>query len=127
MEDENLLFEERPIWLSYAAHFVISIVFMFFMGLGLLIIVWIVLDRSNKMYRVTNQRITVSKGILSKRKDEVEIKNIRNITTEQNIWQRLTNCGDILIGTSGVSGYEIVIRDVAKHEEVAALIRKQVT
>jgi uncharacterized membrane protein YdbT with pleckstrin-like domain len=45
----------------------------------LILLVWIGLDRSKRKYTVTNKRVSVEYGIISKRSNELRIQDIRSI------------------------------------------------
>ncbi|MCX6759954.1 MAG: PH domain-containing protein [Candidatus Nealsonbacteria bacterium] len=122
---ENILKEEQPAWLSYIGSFIIGILLLFAFGLGLIIIVWIILDRASRRYTITNKRVIVRRGIIAKNVSEIEIKDMRNIITKQNMWARLLGYGDVMIGTAGTAGLEIVIRNIANPEGIKDLIRSQ--
>lgn len=46
---------------------------------------------------VTNERITVTSGFLTKVRDDIEIFRIRDVVVRQTLYQRLTGIGDIQV------------------------------
>ena len=123
--EEKTLEEIQPVFISYLGSFIVGILGLFLFGIGLLVLIWIVLDRASKRYTVTNKRVIVRKGIIAKNVDEVEIEHIRSINTRQSIWQRLLGYGNVLIGTAGTAGIEIVIKNISNPEGIKDLIRSQ--
>ena len=123
--EEKTLEEMQPAFISYLGSFIVGILGLLLFGIGLLVLIWIVLDRASKRYTVTNKRVIVRKGIIAKHVDEVEIEHIRSINTRQNIWQRLLGYGNVLIGTAGTAGIEIVIKNISNPEGIKDLIRSQ--
>jgi len=53
----------------------------------------------------------------------VLISDIRSVDTKYNVWQRMFGLGDILIGTAGISGYEIVAEGVPNPRCISDLMR----
>lgn len=76
-------------------------------------------------FTVTSHRSILRVGILSKRTSEVRHKDIRNLTVDQTITQRLLNVGGISISSAGQSDVEISIGGIAAPNHVADLIRQR--
>jgi Zn-finger nucleic acid-binding protein len=74
---------------------------------------------------VTSVRTIVKRGLLSRRTNELQHDDIRNIRCEQNILERLFNYGDISLSSSGQADMEIVIEDVPNPQKMIALIRER--
>lgn len=71
---------------------------------------------------VTNERVTLRKGILSKHTNEVYHNDIRNVQVSQGIFQRMFGVGTIGIATAGHGEIEIVIQGIPAPEKVKGLI-----
>jgi len=63
--------------------------------------------RAGVRYTLTNQRVIARTGLLSKRIDEVEIVDIRNIVLEQSAFDRLCGIGTVGIASAGGDGIEV--------------------
>jgi uncharacterized membrane protein YdbT with pleckstrin-like domain len=81
--------------LSIGDWWVISIV------LVLLVIVRNTVVRHSMRFTVTNQRIIVRHGLLSRTEQTTAIARIQNITTRQTILQRMFGIGDVEFDTAG--------------------------
>ncbi len=66
-----------------------------------------VMGRAGVRYTLTNQRVIARTGLLSKRVDEVEICDIRNIVLEQSAFDRLCGIGTVGIASAGGDGIEV--------------------
>jgi hypothetical protein len=121
---EGIVLETRPCWRSYWPALVFGFLTAIFL-IGLFIILWVALDRYGKKYTVTEKRVSAHRGILSRNVDEVNIAHIRSMNVRQQILARLMNYGDILIGTAGTDGVEVVIKGVARPLEVKGVIAGQ--
>jgi membrane protein YdbS with pleckstrin-like domain len=75
---------------------------------------------------VTNQRLRVVRGILSRSTEEVELVRVRDVSYEQSLAQRALGIGTItLVGTDATAPV-IVLHDVDEPEAVKELIRQAV-
>ncbi len=139
-EDTNecVLKEEHPVWIAYIGTLIIGILLLFLggrvllflvgrflVGIGIIIILWAILDRASRKYTITSKRIVVRRGIIAKRVNEIEIKDMRFINSTQNIWQRLLGYGDVIVGSAATGGLEIVIKNIVEPEKMKDLIKKQ--
>ena len=115
----------KPVWRSCILGFILSIVTLPLMGLGLLILFFVILNRYQYTYTITNKRVLARVGIIAKRVNEVDIEHIRSVTTSQGIWARMLGYGNVIIGTAGTGGVEVVIMNIAKPELIKELIKKQ--
>lgn len=122
--EEKTIQEIQPSKMNYLVWFIVGILTLIYL-IGLIIIIWIFIDRQSKKYTITNRRIIVRRGIIAKNTDEVEIKDIKSINVRQGVIGRMFNYGDILIGSAGHAGIEINMPGVDKPHEVKELIRKQ--
>jgi len=84
-----------PTGLSIGDWWVISIV------LVVLVIIRNTVVRHSMRFTVTNQRIIVRRGILSRTEQATAIARIQNITTRQTVLQRLFGIGDVEFDTAG--------------------------
>lgn len=66
-----------------------------------------VLGRAGMRYTLTTQRVIAKTGLLSKRVEEVEILDIRNIVLEQSFFDRLCGIGTVGIASAGGDGMEV--------------------
>ncbi len=93
-----------PTGLSIGDWWVISIV------LVVIVIIRNTVVRHSMRFTVTNQRIIVRHGILSRTEQATAIARIQNITTRQTIAQRLFGVGDVEFDTAGADLVEADFR-----------------
>lgn len=74
---------------------------VFSIVLVLLVIVRNTVVRHSMRFTVTNQRIIVRHGLLSRTEQTTAIARIQNITTRQTILQRMFGIGDVEFDTAG--------------------------
>lgn len=70
-------------------------------GFGPILVVF--LKNKNRTYIITNQRLYVEEGVLSKMKVDILFDKINDITVKQKFLQRLMGAGDIIVMTGNDS------------------------
>ncbi|HAY83848.1 MAG TPA: hypothetical protein DCY42_02685 [Chloroflexi bacterium] len=75
-------------------------------------------------YTLTTERLKVTRGLVGRKVENFELVRMQDIDYKQNIGERITNLGDITIKGQDASNPEIVMRNIAKPEEVYEIMRK---
>lgn len=83
-----------------------------------------VLDRISTEYRIGNHRITKRSGILSIKRTEVWIDDIRGISFSQSIFNRLLGIGNIEIGTAATAGVEMKLESVLHPQDIVETLNR---
>jgi uncharacterized membrane protein YdbT with pleckstrin-like domain len=97
--------------------------------IGLVVVVrlaklaWRIAALRSHHYRVTNQRIVIESGVLSKRIDEVDMRTVEDIEFRQRFLQRLLGIGEIAIVGSDKDLGRFRLLGVENPREVRELIR----
>lgn len=73
-------------------------------------------------YKITDSRIVVEKGFLTKRRDEIRLYRIRDVSTKRNLWERLFSMGDITIMSSDATHSSYVLRNIKKSVDVSDIL-----
>ncbi len=68
--------------------------------------------RRNELIEITNQRLRITRGIFSKRTDELELYRVQDITFLQPFVLRLFNKGTLLLTTGDVSSPELRLEGI---------------
>ena len=88
-------------------------------------------ERLGMVLSVYQDRVVLERGFFSRRYTTVMIRDIRSIDVKQGFMERLMGVGDVLIGTTGTSGYEILAEGLDNPRQVSELIlaecRKTIT
>ena len=82
------------------------------------------LKRLTARYTVTDQRVRASVGLFSRRVDEVEAADIRNVILTQSFFERLVGTGTVGLSTSASDGVEVVLVGVPRAEAVKEAVRQ---
>ena len=73
-------------------------------------------------YRITNKRVIVKGGVLTRSQSEVWIKDIRGIHVRQDAGQQFVGIGNVLVGTAATGEVEVCLADISKPQAVADTI-----
>ena len=117
MNHKKLLLEARPSWWNFFWYFVFG-----WLIVPVIIALW---KRAGLVLRVYSDKVMLERGVLSKHITQVLISDIRSVDTKQGVIQRIFRIGDIMIGTAGISGYEIVAQGLPDPRGIVDLILEQ--
>ena len=115
-KDSPAMFRNRPIL------FLFFCLLILFYGLGLIFLLFWWFRCWATSLVVTDQRVTLMQGILSKYTNDVLIADIRNVRVGQNIFQRLFGVGNVALSTSGQADMEIAVNGLPDPQRVKKII-----
>ena len=91
-------------------------------GIGLVVLfVWWLRCLATSLV-ITDRRVTLRQGLLSKDTNDVLIADIRNVKVRQNLLLRIFGVGTVAVSTSGQSDMEIEVHGVPAPERIKAII-----
>ena len=76
---------------------------------------------------ITESRVTLRKGLLSKATNDVLIADIRNVKVSQSFLQRIFGVGAVAVSTSGQSDMEIEVHGVPAPDRIKSIINDRRT
>jgi uncharacterized membrane protein YdbT with pleckstrin-like domain len=118
-KDSPAMFRNRPIL------FIICCLLIPVFGLGLIPLgIWW-LQCWGTALTVTDERVALRRGILSKYTNDVLIADIRNVQVAQNLFQRMFGVGAVGVSSAGQGGMEIEVHGIPKPQAVKAIIDDQ--
>lgn len=77
-------------------------------------------------YTITSERIRISKGLLSKEREDVELIRVQDIDQKQTFRERILSLGDISVRSHDRSHPLVVLNNVREPESVHELLRRAV-
>jgi uncharacterized membrane protein YdbT with pleckstrin-like domain len=92
------------------------------MVITVLIVILVVIDVVTSEYFISNKRIYVKRGLISRQLNDIKIEWITNIFVKQGIFGRVLKYGDIGISTPGEHGGAIGFIGVSDPLGVKAII-----
>lgn len=78
------------------------------------------------MYRITDERVRITEGLLSKNREDIELARIKDIDQHQNLSERLLDLGDITIISHDSSQPTIVLRNIKDPQGVHEILRRAI-
>ena len=121
-QSEETLWEGNPSHYYFLGAYIIGGILVLAYGLGLIIIIWALLNKTSRVFTITNKRIKSKGGIIARSTREVTLKDIRSINLKQNIIERLFNLGTIEIGSAGTAGIEVTFRGIPKAPKIKNMV-----
>jgi len=139
---EEIVFEGHPSWralLSFyiggvAGAVVIAVIVALAASTAIAIAVGVVLialdivigfvRRMATTYLVTNQRLYIRRGILSKREQQTRIDRVQNVNTNQTLLQRMLFVGTVDFDTAGTDDSEFRFIGIASPGSVVQFVDK---
>lgn len=133
---EQIIFEGHPSWRAilgfYLKGFVVAIVAgiiaKFASGTGavfgvvLVILVLTVLagfiKRVATRYTITNRRLNIKRGIISREIQETRLERVQNVNYTQTVYQRVMQIGDVDFDTAASGDFDFTFDGVAQPEQV---------
>lgn len=116
MTGETAVAETHPSHWNYFGTILLGILLIPLFGIGLFILLWEHINVKSTCYVATSARIVAKTGWLNTRQVEVRIGDIRGVSVNRSLKQRILGIGDIAVGTSATDGVEIVMRGVVDPE-----------
>lgn len=141
---EQIVFEGRPVWRSILAFYITGLVgsivigvivalitstvvgVLAFLGLFALDVLVGFIRRISTRYTITNQRLRIQRGLLSKHVQQTRIERVQNVNTSQTFVSRVLRVGTVDFDTAGTDDSEFTFIGVGSpHQVVEAVDRAQ--
>jgi uncharacterized membrane protein YdbT with pleckstrin-like domain len=94
-----------------------TVVIVAVVGVALVILVGFI-KRITTHYTITNKRLRIQRGIISREIQETRLERVQNVTFNQGVFQRMLMIGDVDFDTAGTDDYGFTFAGVAQPEEV---------
>jgi hypothetical protein len=75
-------------------------------------------------YAVTTERVRITKGLLGKDREDIELIRLQDIDHTQRMSERIINIGDITLRSADASHPEVVLRNIPDPAQVHETIRR---
>lgn len=69
-------------------------------------------------YTITNRRLNIKRGIVSREIQETRLERVQNVNYRQSVYQRIMQIGDVDFDTAATDDYNFVFAGVADPAEV---------
>ncbi len=137
---EEIVFEGHPSWRGVLSFYVYGVTAAVLVGIvvGLIassvigsgiavagivaVLLGGLLKRISTHYVVTNQRLRIRRGILTKNVQQTRIDRVQNVNTEQAFVDRVLRVGTVDFDTAGTDDSDFTFRGIANPDEVVAAV-----
>jgi uncharacterized membrane protein YdbT with pleckstrin-like domain len=82
------------------------------------------IKRVATIYTITDRRLNIKVGIVSRRVQETRLQRVQNVNFGQGVYERLMQIGDVEFTTAGTDESNFVFAGVAQPEQVVQNVEK---
>ena len=137
---ETIVFEGHPSWRALLSFYIgglagalaIAVIVWLISGIALAVLVGAVLGagvivfglikRTATDYMVSNQRLYIRRGILSKKVQQTRIDRVQNVNTQQRLIERVLRVGTVDFDTAGTDDSDFTFRNISGPDAVVAAV-----
>jgi uncharacterized membrane protein YdbT with pleckstrin-like domain len=76
------------------------------------------IKRVATVYTITNRRLNIKRGIVSREVQETRLERVQNVNYKQSVYQRAMQIGDVDFDTAAGDDYNFVFAGVADPQDV---------
>lgn len=87
---------------------------------------WVNLETKKHIYRLSTQRLSLERGVLTKRQDDLELYRVKDTTLEEPLHLRLFQLGNIVLDTSDRSTPQVRIHAIRDAKHVREILRTNI-
>ncbi|MFP4502885.1 MAG: PH domain-containing protein [Candidatus Hydrogenedentota bacterium] len=138
-DNVKVLLEVRPSWWNYFGWLLLALIFLgggialsfyhtYLLAVCLLALIPLAVamwKRLSLHLMVDEQQVELTVGLLSISRHSVYCSDIRAANTRQSLLQRLVGIGDVMIGSAGTEGWEIIAPGLPDPKGVEDIIENQ--
>ncbi len=86
----------------------------------LIMLLWGLIRRISTTYTITNRRLTIRAGLLSREMHETRLERVQNVNSRQRVLERILGVGTVDFDTAGGAAYDFKFRGV---DDPARIVR----
>jgi uncharacterized membrane protein YdbT with pleckstrin-like domain len=120
--EETVLYHSHPAMFKNRPFAFILCLILSLVGIGLIIfLIWWIKTKGTEL-TVTNERVSLRKGILSRFTNDVYLTDVRNVQIYQSFGQRIFGVGSVAISSAGNEGIEIQVSGLPDPDKIKSII-----
>lgn len=93
------------------------------LGLAVILVLWIQLDRMRRKYAVTDRRVSSEYGIINKNSNEVRVQDVRSINLRKTGISGLLGIGTVEFSSAATDDADVTFWNISEAEKVRDLVR----
>ena len=109
----DISYDAKPAWRGYWLLIIFGIATLI-LTIGVLLIMWAILDRRGKHYTVNEQKAEVHQGVFTKTSQSLELENLHKVELTQTRKQKILGIGTLVLSAKEDDGTELVFQDISK-------------
>lgn len=145
-ENEHVIFDGHPSWRGTLSFYVRGVLLavlgaaiaaivtaigsefswtttiLVFAGLTALVILVGLLWRTTTTYTITNQRLTIRRGLVARHLQQTRVERVQNVNVDQSVIDRLMRVGQVDFDTAGTDDSDFTFRGVANPDAVVRAV-----
>jgi uncharacterized membrane protein YdbT with pleckstrin-like domain len=133
---EQIIFQGHPSWRAILGFYLKGVLVAIVLGViaklidgnasafGVILVVLAItllvgfVKRVATTYTITNHRLNIKRGIVSREIQETRLERVQNVNYRQSVYQRLMQIGDVDFDTAATDDYNFVFAGVADPGDV---------
>jgi uncharacterized membrane protein YdbT with pleckstrin-like domain len=88
----------------------------------MLVLIAGLLRRIATTYTITNRRLTIATGILSREHHETRLERVQNVNSSQSLLERMLSVGDVQFDTAASAEYNFAFRGVHHPQQIVRTV-----
>jgi len=137
-DKEETVLEFRPVFRAFLDEIVVAIGllvagvalaqfvhpgFLSLVAVAVIVLIDVWIKFASRKYRITNQRLFMTKGLLARRTEEIELFRVKDIKVDQGILQRLLRYGTVTVFSSDETAPQLALSEIGDPMEVKETLR----
>jgi uncharacterized membrane protein YdbT with pleckstrin-like domain len=88
----------------------------------LIVLLWGLIRRISTTYSITNRRLTIRTGLVSREMHETRLERVQNVNSRQRLLERLLRVGTVDFDTAGSASYDFKFRGVEDPHQIVRTV-----
>ena len=93
------------------------------LGMAIILVLWIQLDRIRRKYAVTDKRVSCEYGIINKNSNEVRVQDVRSINLRKAGISGLLGIGTVEFSSAATDDADVIFWNIPEAEKIRDLVR----
>ena len=137
-DKEETVLEMRPVFRAFLGRIIIGLallllgaalaqlynaLFLSIVALALLVLIDVWVKFASRKYRITNQRLFLTTGLIARKTEEIELFRIKDVKVDQSILQRMLKYGTITVYSSDETAPQLMMIGIGRPVDVKETLR----
>ncbi len=92
----------------------------------IIMLIWGFLKRIRTTYTISNQRLTINIGLLSRDLHQARLERVQNVNANQSVLQRMLGIGDVNFDTAGSAEFNFAFEGVARPQRIVHTVDRAI-